>query len=77
MLGCRGYKKISSISQEAVEHTGLLGRKKDANGSSGNGQAIRAAFHQLSEHQGNTEIDRLLVYNTQYAVTHQFSKIIS
>jgi hypothetical protein len=61
-----------------VEHTGLLGKiKKDANGNSGNWQAIRAAFHQLSEHQGNTKIDRLLVYNTRYAVTHQFSKIIS
>ena len=28
MLGRREYKKISSISQVGVEHTGLLGRKK-------------------------------------------------
>ena len=60
MLGCRDYKKISSISQEGVEHTGLLGRKKMQNGSSENGQAIRAAFHQLLEYQVNTEIDRYL-----------------
>jgi hypothetical protein len=77
MLGCRFYEKISSTSQDGVEHTGLLGRKEDANGSSENGQAIGAAFYQLSEHQGKTEIDRLLVYNTQHAVAHQLSKVIS
>ncbi len=53
-LGCRVYKEMSKTSKDVLSHTGLMGRKKDANGSSENGQAFRAAFHQLSEHQSNT-----------------------